>query len=86
MNILGTGRAETDINHPSDLSPTFVFLAFMLPCFPFVLRLERERVVTLGAWAQSFPSIGETGSVIRISEWKEFLREEGFEIYKDGEG
>ena len=68
VNVLRIDRAETHINHPfRSFFLTLAFFAFMLPCFLcFALRLERKRVVRLGAWAQSFLSIGETGCVIRI--------------------
>ena len=62
VNVLGTGRAETHINHPfRSFFPTLAFFVFMLPCFLFVLCLESERVVRIGAWAQSFPNVGENG-------------------------
>ena len=66
VNILGTNRVETHINHAiQSFFPTLAFLVFMLPCFSFVLHLERERVVKVGAWAQSFLSVGEIDCVIR---------------------
>ena len=48
-NVPGTGRSEMHINHPfSPLFPHFLSV-FLLLCFQFVLRLESERVVRVGA-------------------------------------
>ena len=66
VNVLGIDRAETHINHPfRSFFLILAFFAFVLLHFTFVLRLERERVVRVRAWAQSFLSVGETGCVIR---------------------
>ena len=48
-NVPGTGRSETHISHPfSPPLPQLLFI-FLLLCFQFVLRLESERVVRVGA-------------------------------------
>ena len=48
-NFPGTGRSEMHISHP--FSPPLPHLpsVFLLLCFQFVLRLESERVVRVGA-------------------------------------
>ena len=85
VNVPRTGRAEADINRPSDLS--LPHLLSLLSCFLcFALYLAGKRVLRLGAWAQSFLSDCETSCVIRTLEQKGFLRIEGFEVCKDGEG
>ena len=46
VNVLGIGKAQTHINHFfQSFFPKLAFLVFMLPCFSFVLHLERKRVV-----------------------------------------
>ena len=48
-NVLGTERSEMHISHPfSPPLPHFLYV-FLLLCFQFVLRLESERVVRVGA-------------------------------------
>ena len=48
-NIPGTGRSETHINNPFGPLLPHLLSVFLLLCFQFVLRLESERVVRVGA-------------------------------------
>ena len=48
-NIPGTGRSETYINNPFGPLLSHLLSVFLLLCFQFVLRLESERVVRVGA-------------------------------------
>ena len=64
-NVLGTERSEPHISHPfSPLLPHLLSI-FLLLCFQVVVRLESERVVRVGASAQSISEQSETGCVIR---------------------
>ena len=64
-NVPRTGRSETHISHPfSPLLPPLLSV-FIVLSFRSDLRLESERVVKVGAGAQSFSERGETGCVIR---------------------
>ena len=64
-NVLGTERLETHISHPFSPLLPHLLSVFLLLCFQVVLCLESERVVRVGAWAQSFSERSETGCVIR---------------------
>ena len=48
-NVLGIERLETHISHPFGPLLPPLFSVFMLLCFHFALRLESERVMTVGA-------------------------------------
>ena len=48
-NVPGIGRSETFISHPFSPPLPHLLSAFQLLCFQFVLRLESERVVRVGA-------------------------------------
>ena len=48
-NVLETGRSETLISHPFSPPLPHLLSVFLRLCFQFVLRLESERVVRVGA-------------------------------------
>ena len=48
-NVPGTGRSEMHISHPFSPPLPHLLSVFLLLCFQFVLRLESERVVRVGA-------------------------------------
>ena len=48
-NVPGTGRSEMHISHPFIPPLPHLLSVFLLLCFQFVLRLESERVVRVGA-------------------------------------
>ena len=48
-NVSGTGRLEMHISHSFSPPLPHLLSAFLLLCFQFVLRLESERVVRVGA-------------------------------------
>ena len=48
-NVPGTGRSETLISHPFSPPLPHLLSVFLLLCFQFVLHLESERVVRVGA-------------------------------------
>ena len=48
-NVPGTGRLEMLISHPFSPSLPHLLSIFLLLCFQFVLHLESERVVRVGA-------------------------------------
>ena len=48
-NVPGTGRSETLISHLFNPPLPHLLSVFLLLCFQFVLRLESERVVRVGA-------------------------------------
>ena len=47
--VPGTGRSEMLISHPFSPPLPHLLSVFLLLCFHFVLRLESERVVRVGA-------------------------------------
>ena len=48
-NVPGIGRSEMHISHPFSPPLPHLLSVFLLLCFQFVLRLESERVVRVGA-------------------------------------